>query len=202
MTLKLDGLTVRQQRYMKFKKFNWPKVMELADKSKIRLVTYCTLDPDEPDPERQDRLTMSPAFLIALVLLGIDIRESYYKTLDALFRCSDPYVTKKLIAHHKELMWEAWKTAPPEIKNQETDFARRQRFKLKRLADIQPRVAISQRVEDISINGDEYARGVDGKVLTFPDDDSAKCYLRLIGYTADEIEESIYDNLITIGAYL
>ena len=196
------SIHIRKDRYLKFKTFNWPAVMELAEKSKIRLVTYCTIDTDEPDPERLDRVTMNPAFLIATVLLGLDLRKISYGSLEAIFRCSDPYLTKKLIAHHKELMWEASQTAPPEIKNQETEFARRQRFKNQRLAAIQPRVAISQKVVDISINGDEYAKGVDGKILTFPDEDSAMSYLRLIGYTAEEIEEALNDKLITIGALL
>jgi hypothetical protein len=195
-------MTQRQERYLKFKKFNWPKVIELAERSNIRLVSFCTVDVEESDPQRKNRTTMSPAFLIALVILRIDLRDTVFGTLETLFTTNNPYMTKKLIEHHKALMWEAYLTMPQSIKDEQTSFEIRQKFRSDRLAQIQPRLAVSQTVEDISINGEEYLRNKQGDIITFATEEQAKVHLRVLGYTRTELEEALETKTIKIGALL
>ena len=94
------------------------------------------------------------------------------------------------------------RTAPPEIKDQTTLFAREQKIKKERWERMRPRYAVSQQDTELSVTGEEYLRTPEGEIKVFSTEEQAKAHLRRLGYTRSELEEALETETIKIGALL
>jgi hypothetical protein len=194
-------MTPAEKKYLEFTNFNWPEVIKAADKANIRLVTYCTIDLNDHDPKNKGRISMSPAFFIAMAYLKPQLAYLPFGSLEKILVGSAPTITTRLVAKHKELMWEGWVTAPDLIKKATTFFERSQKIKEKRWNSRHKKYTIAQPVEDCTINGLEYLKTAEGEIKFFNDVQHAKNFLVLSGMTLAEVKESLDNQSIQIEPY-
>ena len=182
------------QKFLDHKAFNWEVVLKAAKQCRIRLVTFCIYDPNEPDPECKERVTMSPAMFLAMVHLNINPKALTFDGLFVGYNVSEMF---KIEEKMKELSWMTWKTAPPIIKNQKTSYEINHLLEQQRYAKLNKQYSIS-----VPEEGGHKHISENGVVKLFHSPDGARSYLTLThGLRADEIDEAIRLNQLNIGIY-